>query len=200
MNMPKHNEHLKTIRLFTAKPLWCVKIKCYISQKLSVGSSILKRIGHIYATEPTIPYCFWVRKNFVGQRMKFMIFTFLFTYFGMIGLAMGGDKFSEQGNSLIKALIGQLINEGVCKDIRSCNDILQMYREDDNGRVYLNMYGQTDTALTSKVISFLVTHGTKITGGLGITLHVFSGSHEHNHGVKQLFRRSQEVIKLEINK
>jgi hypothetical protein len=126
--------------------------------------------------------------------------VFLITYFGMMGASMGGYGFSNQGNALTKALDDYLIVQGVCKDFQTCQNALQMYREDSRDCIYLNMYRQTDTALASTVTAFLVARGLKITGGMAITLHVYSGSHEQYADIKRIFGQSQQSIKLELNK
>lgn len=126
--------------------------------------------------------------------------VFLFTYFGMTGASMAGSGFSDQGNALYKALNEHLMAQGVCKDYQTCHNVHQIYREDGGDRIYLNMYGQADTILTSMVAGFLVARGLKITGGRAITLHVYSGPHEQYQGLKSIFGASGESIKLEINK
>ncbi len=123
-----------------------------------------------------------------------------FAFFGMIGVSMAGSGFSDQGNALYKALNEYLIAKGICKDNQSCHKIHQIYREDGGERIYLNMYGQTDKTLVSTITEFLVARGLKITDGMPITLHVFSGPHEQYQGLKRLFGASGESIKLEINK
>jgi hypothetical protein len=124
----------------------------------------------------------------------------LFAFLGMTEVSMGGSGFSEQGNALYKALNEHLVAKGVCKDHQTCHNAHQIYREDGGGHIYFNMYGQSDKALASTVAEFLVANGLKITGNMPITLRVFEGPKTQYLGFKAMINRSQESIKLEINK
>lgn len=113
---------------------------------------------------------------------------------------MAGSGFTEQGNALYKALTEHLIAKGICKDYKTCHDAHQIYSEDGGGRIYFNMYGQTDKALSATVAGFLVANGLKITGGMPITLSVLEGPKTQYLGFKAMISKRQDSIKLEINK
>lgn len=121
---------------------------------------------------------------------------------GATGVSIASDGSSPQGSALTKALFDQLKAQGVCKDNRSCNDALQMYREDGK-RIYLNMYSQKDKKLASIVAEFLVARGLQITGGLPITLRVYPDPKTQYLGPVgnlAIIGVTPESIKLEINK
>ena len=147
-------------------------------------------------------------KRFISRRYKwirlprtFCVTTiFLLACLGMTEIAMAGSGFSEQGNALSKALKDYLITQGICKDYLSCNKQLQIYRSDTSEHIYLFMYGQTDKTLSGIVAGFVVAHGFKITGGMPITLRVFEGPITQYLGFIAMVSKSQESIKLEINK
>jgi hypothetical protein len=108
--------------------------------------------------------------------------------------------YTEQGNALTKALKEDLIQQGICSlDTRLPTCDLQMYRADGK-RIHLNMYGQTDTILASKVAAFLVEKGLKISRGMPITLKVFSAPKSKYLGLKSIFSKNDELLKLELNK
>lgn len=114
--------------------------------------------------------------------------------------ASAGAGFSEQGNALSKALYNDLLKKGICTNVRACAESLQMYREDGK-RIYVNMYGQKNTILASKVAAFYIEKGLNITGGMPITLKVFTGPKTQYLGlIKGLFGNNEEILKLELNK
>lgn len=119
--------------------------------------------------------------------------------FGCWGNSMGGDKFSNQGNVLHKALIEELVKQKVCEDHQSCFNILQMYREDGD-RIYLNMYAQTDKRLSTIVAKFIVEKGLGASNGMPITLRIYSSPKSFHLGFKSIFNKDEETIKLEVNK
>ena len=110
---------------------------------------------------------------------------------------MGGDRFSNQGNALYKALLDELMRRGVCTDNQSCSNATQMYGEDGD-RIYFNMYGQTDPHLGITVARFILENGLRVTDGMPITLKVYSTPKSHEAG--SIFRKKVEIIKLEVNK
>lgn len=136
-----------------------------------------------------IPRCF-----------RFLEIFFLLLYICIPTNAMAGSGFSDQGNALYKALNDHLIEHGVCKDYQTCNNAHQIFSEESGSRIYFNMYRQTEKSLSSTVAGFLAANGLNITGGIPITLSVFSGSHEKYQGLRRIFGSSDESIKLEINK
>lgn len=113
--------------------------------------------------------------------------------------SFGGGGFTEQGNKLSEALYDELMKTRVCSDVRMCRNALQMYRADGK-RIHMNMYGQTDTLLASKVAIFYIEKGMKITGGMPITFKVFPAPKEHYLGLKSIFGKDEEILKLELNK
>jgi hypothetical protein len=114
--------------------------------------------------------------------------------------SFAGSSYSEQGNDLTRALKENLIKQGFCSlDTRLPTCSLQMYRADGK-RIHLNMYGQTDTILASKVAAFLVENGIKITKGMPITLKVFSAPKTEYLGLKSIFSKNDEFLKLALNK
>ena len=112
---------------------------------------------------------------------------------------MGGDKFSNQGNALHKALIEELVKQKVCEDHQSCFNILQMYGEDGD-RIYLNMYAQADKRLSSIVAKFIVEKGLGASSGMPITLRIYSHPKSFQLGLRSIFNKDEEAIKLEVNK
>lgn len=164
-----------------------------------------RRIGNRFLQNVTInhlggPYSEKGGNSLNVKRIALMVALFFATYFGTMGASMAGSGFSDQGNALYKALNEHLMAQGVCKDYQTCHNAHQIFSEESGAHIYFNMYGQTDKALASTVAGFLVAKGLKITGGMPITLHVFSGPHEQYQGLKRIFGASGESIKLEINK
>lgn len=132
------------------------------------------------------------------RRIALLANLFFACYFSTVmNVAIAGSGFTKQGNDLTAGLIQHLIAKGICKDNPTCWGVTQIYRKDGSGRIYLNMYGQKNTALTSIVTEFLVANGLQLTGGIGITLTIYSGPHTQYEG---FFGRRGESIKLEINK
>ena len=115
-------------------------------------------------------------------------------------LSFAGAGFTEQGNALTAALYDELVKQKVCSintQLSTCS--LQMLRADGK-RIHLNMYGQTDTLLASKVAAFLVEKGIIITRGMPITLKVFPAPKTEYLGLKSVFGLTDATLKLEINK
>ena len=147
-------------------------------------------------------------KRFISRRYKWISLSrtycvttiFLLACLGMTEVSMAGSGYLEQGNALDKALNEHLIAQGICKDNLSCNKQLQIYRSDTSDHIYLFMYGQTDKTLAGIVAGFVVAHGFKITSGIPITLRVFEGPITQYLGFIAMVSKSQESIKLEINK
>ena len=115
---------------------------------------------------------------------------------------LAGGRFTEQGNKLSEALYNELVKKGICSaDTHACAKPFQMYREDDGNRIYLNLYGQKDMLLASKIVEFYVKKGLKITDGMPITFKVFPEPKEHYLGFfKGLFGNNEQSLKLELNK
>lgn len=177
------------------------------SGNLNKEISMNRRVGNRFLQSLTIkrlsgPYFEMGCIALDVKRTALMVALSLVAYLGAIGTSVAGDRFSEQGSALTKALIYQLMAQGVCKDIKNCNDALQMYRE-DGSRIYLNMYAQTDMTLASTVAGFLVARGLKITEGMPITLRVYPGPKTQylgSMGSMAIIGINLESIKLEINK
>ena len=132
-------------------------------------------------------------------RNKFFALALALAGLGASGESMGGDKFSIQGNALHAALIEDLVKQGVCGDHQSCFNVLQIFGEDGD-RIYLNMYAQTDRHLGAIVARFFIEHGLKASGGMPITLRIYSDPKSKYLRFKSMFNRGDEFVKLEINK
>lgn len=133
---------------------------------------------------------------------SFLLTTALVIFFTSLVFSQAsfaGGGYSEQGTALSKALYKELIKQGICTDNQMCWNHLQMYRQDGK-RIHLNMYGQKDTLLASKVAAFFVEKGLKITDGMPITFKVFPAQKEHYLGLKSIFGNNEEILKLELNK
>lgn len=112
-------------------------------------------------------------------------------------LAGCGEKYRTEGNALSKQLFDILIKNGYCKNYDECYAKEVMYGEDGD-RVYLGIYGISDQKLLGEVLSFVVTEGRQITGGVPITVSVFSGKkREYVNSIKSF--TAKPVIHLEIN-
>ena len=135
-----------------------------------------------------------------GCRIISIKVVLLIAFLGVTDVSTAGSGFSDQGNALSKALSEHLTKKKVCRDYQNCHQLLQMHGEDGGGRIYFSMYGQADAALSSMVAGFLVANGLEITGGMPITLFVFKGPKTQYWGFLAMIRKSQESIKLEINK
>jgi hypothetical protein len=114
-------------------------------------------------------------------------------------LSFAGAGFAEQGNALSKALYEELVKKRVCSDLKECHQSIQLYREDGK-RIFLNLYGQKDTKLASKIVAFYIEKGLKITGGMPITFKVFPGPKTQYLGFfRGMFSNDGETLRLELN-
>jgi hypothetical protein len=113
--------------------------------------------------------------------------------------SFSGKDFSKQGNALYKSLVEELIKQRMCTEYQSCFEILQLY-SDDGDRIYMNMYGQINTKISSIVISHFIKKGISTTDGMPITLRIFPKPKSEYVGLWSIFKKSDESIKLEINK
>ena len=109
------------------------------------------------------------------------------------------SELTGRSNALAKALSTELIKQGICIDSQTCWAYLQMERKEGK-KIYLNLYGQKNTLLASKIANFLVEKGLKITGEIPITFKVFSEPKTHYQGVKSMFVNNKELLQLELNK
>lgn len=133
-------------------------------------------------------------------RRAVLSIVFLFAYLGTESVSMAaGEKYSEQGHALSKALVVELVKEKICVDVKACAEMLQMYGEDGD-RIHLHIYSQTNRSFVSAVSRYLIESGLKVTGGVPITLLAFPGSHAQYMGIKAAFGSKEYAIKLEINK
>ena len=133
---------------------------------------------------------------------SFLLTTALVIFFTSLVFSQAsfaGGGFTEQGDALSEALYDELIKTRACSDDLMCTRSLQIYRADGK-RIHLNMYGQKDTVLASIVVSFFIEKGLKITRGMPISLKVFSGPKSQYLGLKSIFGKNEEILKLELNK
>ena len=139
------------------------------------------------------------RAKIIGFRTIAFFLVALLSFFSYVEQARAGSIFSQEAEMLINALHKDLIKKRVCDNDFMCSEMLQTLTE-GNKRIYLNMYGQTDTVLASYVVAFFIEKGKIITGGIPITLRVFPKPKTEYMGLKYAFGSNEYLIKLELNK
>jgi hypothetical protein len=87
-----------------------------------------------------------------------------------------GEKYSEQGHTLSKAIYQELIRTGLCKDSDEVIARLPMYGGHGN-QVNFSIY-KPDRKILAATVEFLIAHGFEITGGIPIAIRVYPKSRE----------------------
>lgn len=126
---------------------------------------------------------------------------FIFLVFSVMLLAKPasgvGEKYSEQGSQVAKAVNQILVKKGICKpDLSDCTKKLTMYGGHGN-RVNFSIYNPDKRALAA-MVEFLIDDGIRITEGVPIHIYVYANSRESYGSL--LFSAPKPVIYLEINK
>lgn len=126
------------------------------------------------------------------------IFMIVISSFFLMGM---GERYSEQGRALGKAVYEELIRQRFCTDFSDCQKKKPMYGENGD-RVRLNLYGIQDRELLSKVFSMVAKDGMGITNGAPITLSAFPGQKADYLGLgfRNIFNLYEPIMRLEINK
>ncbi len=138
-----------------------------------------------------------------SKKTPFRAVTFLLVLiisgFSCIEQSLAGSPSSPYVDTLKIELIKVLIRDHVCENDQICREMLYMPTE-GYSRIYLNMYGQTDTVLASHVAAFFVEKGLKITEGTPIALRVFPKPKDDYMGLRYAFGSNDYLMKLELNK
>ena len=132
-----------------------------------VAKFIGRRIGSEEKARTISKHLLSMALNIISHRTKCIVIALTFAGLTVSGESMAGGRFSNQGNVLYKALLDELMRQGVCTDNQSCSNATQMYREDGD-RIYLNMYGQTDPRLGITVAKFILENGLRLADGMPI--------------------------------
>jgi len=105
---------------------------------------------------------------------KIILYSFIsFLGGAYVEQSMAGSSTSPYIKTLKDELINSLIKDNICKEKITCRKKIQMQGA-GYSKIYLNMYEQTDTFLTSYVTDFLIKEGLKITNHTTITLSIYS--------------------------
>ncbi len=130
---------------------------------------------------------------------KIIIYSFIsFLGTSNIEQAIAGGATSPYVVPMIDGLIEYLIKHKVCDSEQTCGKMIETFTEGTK-RVYINMYGQTDTAVTSHAVAFFTEEALKISEGTPITLSVFPKPHD-DYVNQDFFSKKDHLIQLTLNK
>lgn len=111
------------------------------------------------------------------NNLKTIVISILLLVNFFMGSAIAmGEKYSEQGQALSKAIDRELINSGLCKDYNDVKNKLLMYGGHGN-QVNFSIY-KPDRKILAATFEFLIAHGLEITGGVPIAIRVYPKSRE----------------------
>lgn len=115
--------------------------------------------------------------------------------------SLAGGGYSDYSDLLIDGLIEYLIKHKICDSDRSCGKMIQT-RTEGSKRIYINMYGQTNTIVTSNAVAFFIEEALKISEGTPVTLSAYPKPNDEymNKGFKYAFGNNEYIINLELNK
>lgn len=133
------------------------------------------------------------------SRTTIVILSILFVCIFVAVPLINGSRFSEPENVLYKNLIEELVNQNVCTDISSCPTQISLYRR-SGGRIYFNLYNQSNRDTAAIIGKFLVKNGIKLSNNMPITFTVYSTPKPALFDVRNLFKSDTELLKLDIEK
>jgi hypothetical protein len=127
--------------------------------------------------------------------MKIVIFTLLSAFFCNLSLAMG-EKYSEEGHKLSRAIDANMIKEGFCKNTLECFQLIDSYGGHGN-QVNLTFYKAKNPELIKSIVGFVLVNGLKNTNGVPIKLYFHTETRESQGNL--IFKKSPTIY-LEITK
>lgn len=107
-----------------------------------------------------------------------------------------GEKFTDEGNALGKAINEHLIAQMLCKDYADCKNKVEIYGGHGN-QVNFTAYAVKDTRLVYALIGFVASEGMRITKGVPISVSFYPEPHEH---YVNTINFSKPTINLEVMK
>ena len=111
------------------------------------------------------------------------------------GLMGCGEKFSEQGRSFATKAIQALIDKRMCRDAKDCHSKMDIAGADGN-QVHVVIYDVKDRQALAAYIEFSIAHGIEITGGVPISITVYSKP--RNEYVNKIFSRKNPIVEVEV--
>ena len=139
----------------------------------------------------------------IKKTRKILHRTILYCLISLLGisyieLAAAGGGYSDYSDLLIDSLIEYLIKHKVCDSERSCAKMIQT-RTEGSKTIYINMYGQTDTEVTSHAVAFFIEDALKISKDTPVTLSIYPKPHG-DYINKDFFSKKNHLVQLLINK
>ena len=86
--------------------------------------------------------------------------------------SFSGARRSDELSSIHREMKSYLINNKICQDNRSCNDLLKMTSV-EGSRIVISMYGQKERIVSASVAGFLIEHGYRLSNRKPISLKVY---------------------------
>ena len=107
-----------------------------------------------------------------------------------------GEKFTDEGNALGKAINEHLIAQMLCKDYADCKNKVEIYGGHGN-QVNFTAYAVKDPRLVYALIGFVASEGMRITKGVPISLSFYP---KPRASYREIFDFSEPNFKLEVKK
>ena len=134
----------------------------------------------------------------VNIKSSVLALTFLFALTPLCSYANGG-YISEECHALTRSTINHLRSSDYCTNDIDCFDKFHFYFEEST-KIYLNLYSQNNNEIISRIVSFFLTEGLRITKGKAVSLGVFRGPHSDYEGLSNaFFIRRHAAIELELS-
>ena len=121
--------------------------------------------------------------------------------FSSLGVYAMGKKYSEQGAKFAAAMHNVLVSKGFCKTPNECYDLLPRTIETDS-MVLVHFYevGEKNYPAFLTVVVLSLTDGTRITGGVPITIEAFRETREKYRTSGLVIKDVKPFAIIEVNK